>query len=48
MGYSKVCLEKGSCLDNSLMENFFSIMKQEMYYRKVYRSLEELKKAVTK
>ncbi|MBS4220978.1 IS3 family transposase [Bacillus sp. FJAT-49711] len=37
---------KGKCLDNSPMENFFSIMKQEMYYGKVYRSFEELKKAV--
>ena len=39
---------KGNCLDNSLMENFFGIMKQEMYYGKVYRSFEELKQAVNK
>ncbi|WP_346729206.1 IS3 family transposase [Lederbergia citrea] len=38
---------KGNCLDNSPMENFFGIMKQEMYYGKVYRSFEELKQAVT-
>ena len=38
---------KGNCLDNSLMENFFGIMKQEMYYGKVYHSFEELKQAVT-
>lgn len=37
---------KGTCLDNSPMENFFGIMKQEMYYGKIYRSFEELKKAV--
>lgn len=37
---------KGTCLDNSPMENFFGIMKQEMYYGKVYRSFEELEKAV--
>ncbi|MBS4208258.1 IS3 family transposase [Bacillus sp. FJAT-50079] len=37
---------KGNCLDNSPMENFFGIMKQEMYYGKVYRSFEELKQAV--
>ena len=23
---------KGNCLDNSPMENFFAILKQEMYY----------------
>ena len=38
---------KGNCLDNSPMENFFGIMKQEMYYGKVYYSFEELKQAVT-
>ena len=27
---------KGNCHDNSVMENFFGIMKQEMYYGKVY------------
>lgn len=28
---------KGTCLDNSIMENFFSILKQELYYGKVYQ-----------
>jgi len=37
---------KGTCLDNSPMENFFGIMKQEMYYGRVYRSFEELEKAI--
>lgn len=37
---------KGTCLDNSPMENFFGIMKQEMYYGKVYRSFNELKLAI--
>lgn len=37
---------KGTCLDNSPMENFFGIMKQEMYYGKIYRSFEELKLAI--
>ena len=37
---------KGTCLDNSPMENFFGIMKQEMYYGKIYRSFEELEKEV--
>lgn len=37
---------KGNCHDNSVMENFFGIMKQEMYYGKVYYSYEELKEAI--
>lgn len=37
---------KGNCLDNSVMENFFGIMKQEMYYGVVYYSYEELKLSI--
>lgn len=37
---------KGNCLDNSLMENFFSILKQSMYYGKVFHSFKELKLAI--
>lgn len=37
---------KGNCYDNSIMENFFGVMKQEMYYGCVYYSYEELKKAI--
>lgn len=37
---------KGNCMDNSLMENFFGIMKNEMYYGYEYKSLEELRKAM--
>ena len=33
---------KGNCYDNSIMENFFGILKQEMYYGIVYYSYEEL------
>ena len=29
---------KGNCHDNSVMENFFGILKQEIYYGKVYYS----------
>ncbi|WP_317079956.1 IS3 family transposase [Clostridium neonatale] len=39
---------KGSCHDNSVMENFFGIMKQEMYYGVVYYSYDELKEAIEK
>jgi transposase InsO family protein len=39
---------KGNCYDNSPMENFFGIMKQEMYYGQVYNSFNELKEAIDK
>ena len=37
---------KGNCLDNSVMENFFGLLKQEIYYGKIYYSYEELKMAI--
>ncbi|CAI3573036.1 transposase [Clostridium neonatale] len=37
---------KGNCHDNSVMENFFGIMKQEIYYGVVYYSYDELKEAI--
>ncbi|MCU7203584.1 IS3 family transposase [Turicibacter sanguinis] len=39
---------KGNCLDNSPMENFFGILKQEMYYGKRFKTYEELKEAIEK
>ena len=37
---------KGTCLDNSIMENFFSILKQEIYYGRIFYSYEELKSEI--
>lgn len=39
---------KGNCLDNSPMENFFGIMKNEMFYGHEYEfnTLEELEKVM--
>lgn len=37
---------KGNCYDNSPMENFFGIMKQEMYYGQIYNSFSDLKEAI--
>ena len=39
---------KGNCMDNSLMENFFGIMKNEMFYgeESTFKSLDELKAAM--
>lgn len=37
---------KGNCHDNSVMENFFGLLKQEIYYGTTYCSYDELKKAI--
>lgn len=39
---------KGNCYDNSVMENFFGILKQEIYHGVVYYSYEDLKEAIEK
>ena len=41
---------KGNCIDNCIMENFFGIMKKEMFYgyEKDFKTLEELKIAMDK
>ncbi len=37
---------KGNCLDNSPMENFFGILKQEIYYENKFYSYEHLKQTI--
>jgi len=37
---------KGNCLDNSVMENFFGILKQSIYYGNTFHSYDELKQAI--
>ena len=37
---------KGNCLDNSPMENFFGILKQEIYYGNTFKSFNELKNTI--
>lgn len=39
---------KGNCYDNAVIENFFGILKQEMYYGKTYYSFDELKESIEK
>ena len=34
---------KGNCLDNAIIENFFGILKSELFYIKKFRTIEELK-----
>ena len=36
-------MQKENCYDNSVMENFFGLLKQEIYYGVVYYSYEDLK-----
>lgn len=40
---------KGNCLDNSMAENFFSLLKSELYYvkEKHYKNVSELEKDIT-
>ena len=39
---------KGNCYDNSVMENFFGIMKSEFLYPKEFESVEQFKKELEK
>ena len=45
-GMTQSMSRKGNCLDNSVMENFFGLLKQEIYYGVVYYSYEELKSEI--
>lgn len=38
---------KGNCHDNSVMENFFGLLKQEIYYGRSFDSYQELSQAIT-
>ena len=39
---------KGNCLDNAIIENFFGILKSEMFYTQKFKSIEQLKKEIDK
>jgi putative transposase len=39
---------KGNCLDNAIIENFFGILKSELFYLKKYTSIDQLKKEIKK
>lgn len=39
---------KGNCLDNAIIENFFGILKSELFYLNKYNSIDELKKEIKK
>ncbi|TDE00392.1 IS3 family transposase [Flavobacterium hiemivividum] len=37
---------KGNCLDNAIIENFFGILKSELFYLKKYSSINQLKEEI--
>jgi transposase InsO family protein len=39
---------KGNCLDNAIIENFFGILKSELFYIQKFTSIEELKDEIKK
>ena len=39
---------KGNCLDNAIIENFFGILKSELFYTQKFKSTQELKQKINK
>ncbi len=39
---------KGNCLDNSVMENFFGLLKSELLYLRKFKSMKEFKLELVK
>jgi putative transposase len=45
-GITQSMSRKGNCLDNAIIENFFGILKAELFYLKKYTSIFQLKKEI--
>jgi putative transposase len=45
-GIQQSMSRKGNCLDNAIIENFFGILKSELFYLKKYKSINELKNEI--
>jgi putative transposase len=45
-GITQSMSRKGNCLDNAIIENFFGILKSELFYLKKYKSIDQLKKEI--
>ena len=45
-GIKQSMSRKGNCLDNAIIENFFGIIKSELFYLKKYNDIDELKKDI--
>lgn len=43
-GIQQSMSRKGNCLDNSIMENFFGLLKSELLYLREFESIDEFKK----
>ena len=39
---------KGNCLDNAIIENFFGILKSELFYTQKFKSIDDLKQKINK
>ena len=47
-GITQSMSRKGNCYDNSVMENFFGIMKSELLYLKEFKNIEHFKQELAK
>lgn len=45
-GITQSMSRKGNCLDNAVIENFFGILKSELFYLNKYTSITQLKKDI--
>ena len=45
-GIQQSMSRKGNCLDNAIIENFFGILKSELFYLKKYKSIDQLKQEI--
>ena len=45
-GITQSMSRKGNCLDNAIIENFFGVLKSELFYLKKFRTIEELKNEI--
>lgn len=45
-GIKQSMSRKGNCLDNAIIENFFGILKSELFYLKKYSSINQLKQEI--
>jgi putative transposase len=45
-GIKQSMSRKGNCLDNAIIENFFGIIKSELFYLKKYSSINQLKREI--
>lgn len=45
-GITQSMSRKGNCLDNAIIENFFGILKSELFYLKKFKTIEKLKQEI--